>query len=370
MCVVTFDWEENDAKEKVKHFRRKGSAAWAVIEVTNNCNLNCRWCYANSGYKSKIMREHMSLNELKKLVRILKDSGLKQITYSGGEPTIYPRIREAVKIAKDYDFVVHMNTNGFALTRSFARELKSLGLSQIQTNIDSVNPRKHDYLRGRKGSFSRAVSALKNAREVGITCVSQTVLTNKNEKEIVSIFEFARGLGLQRCRVWDMMPSSGCALENFDIRPTNYIESLKELTRFAERTGGKHIESGEPFFPLNYKTGLDVSHVPCVASHGVLVNFAYNGDVYYCVTQRKPMFNVFKDLDGRFDEFYKIKLREFLESAELNSECRDCELFEKCKGGCYTRRSYSVDKTDYWCISKISNRQSQVVSRDIPCFSV
>lgn len=350
VCVVTFDWEENDAMEKVRHFKKKNSLVWAVIEVTNHCNLNCIWCYANSGNKESIKREHMNLNDLKKLVGILRDAGLKQITYSGGEPTVYPKIREAVKIAKDNDFVVHMNTNGFILTRSFARELKSFGLSQIQTNIDSVYPKKHDYLRGRKGSFSRAVTALKNARETGITCVSQTVLTRENEREIVKIFEFARSLGLQRCRVWDMMPSGGCALENFDIRPTNYIESLKELTRFVERTGGKHIESGEPFFPpLNYKTSLKVSHVPCVASHGVLVNFAYNGDVYYCVTQRKPMFNVFTDLDGRFDEFYEIKLREFLGLAELNPRCRRCELFDKCKGGCYTRRSYSKGGIDYWC---------------------
>jgi len=349
MCVVTFDWEENDAKEKVKQFRKKKSVVWAVIEVTNSCNLNCIWCYANSGYKNKMKRQHMELGRLKKLVNILRDSGLKQITYSGGEPTVYPRIREAVKIAKDNDFVVHMNTNGFALTRSFAKELKSLGLSQIQTNIDSTSPGKHDYLRGRKGSFSRAVSALKNAREIGITCVSQTVLTKENEVEIVDIFKFARSLGLQRCRVWDMMPSSGCALENFDIRPTNYIESLKELARFAERTGGKHIESGEPFFPMDYKTSLEVSHVPCVALHGILVNFAFNGDVYYCVTQRKPMFNVFRDIDGRFDEFYKVKLREFLGSAKLNSRCTECELLEKCKGGCYTRRRYSKEGMDYWC---------------------
>ncbi|NIO22719.1 MAG: radical SAM protein [Candidatus Aenigmarchaeota archaeon] len=364
MCVVTFDWEENDAGEKVRRFRKKKSLVWAVIEVTNSCNLNCIWCYANSGNKAKIRREHMGLAELKKLVGMLKDSGLNQITYSGGEPTVYPRIREAVKIAKDNDFVVHMNTNGFVLTRGFARELKSLGLSQIQTNIDSVDPKKHDYLRGREGSFYRAVSALKNARKIGITCVSQTVLTKENETETVGIFELARSLGLQRCRVWDMMPSSGCALENFDIRPTNYIESLRKLTKFAEGTGGKHIESGEPFFPLDFETSLRVSHIPCVASHGVLVNFAYNGDVYYCVTQRKPMFNVFSDVEGGFEEFYMVKLREFLKKAKLNPGCTECELFDKCGGGCYTRRSYSSERTDYWC-PRVLNRQPQGASPDV-----
>jgi len=245
-----------------------------------------------------------------------------------------------------------MNTNGFIITRSFARELKSLGLSQIQTNIDSVEPEKHDYLRGKKDSFHRAVNALKNVRDVGITCVSQTVLTKKNEKEIVDVFRFARVFGIQRCRVWDMMPSKGAALDNINLKPSSYVESLKKLTRFAEETGGKHIESGEPFFPgEGFKTSLEVSHVPCVASHGVLVNFAYNGDVYYCVTQREKMFNVFTDMEGGFDGFYRGELDSFLEKRNLDQKCIKCKALDRCKGGCFTRRTHSENNMDYWCPS-------------------
>lgn len=348
MCVVTFDWEDNDAKEKVKRFRKRRSPSWAVIELTKNCNLNCRWCYANSGGINK-EEYNMPLSNLEKLLDILGESGVRQITYSGGEPTVYPKIREAVKMAKARGFVVHMNTNGLVFTRQMARELRSLGLSQIQTNIDSIDPKKHDYLRGRKGSFDGAVRALKNAKDAGITSVSQTVVTNRNEREITDIFAFARSMGLQRCRVWDMMPSEGAAMENIDLKPTNYVETLRELARFAERTGGKHIESGEPFFPLDFKTSLRVSHVPCVASHGVLVNFAYNGDVYYCVTQRKPMFNVFRDLEGPFDRFYMKELDAFVRESRLSEECEKCGLFPKCKGGCITRRSFSNNGKDYWC---------------------
>ena len=42
MCVVTFDWEENDAKEKFKTFHKKKSLSWVVVEVTEACNLNCK----------------------------------------------------------------------------------------------------------------------------------------------------------------------------------------------------------------------------------------------------------------------------------------------------------------------------------------
>ena len=40
MCCITFNWVESDAVEKVKHFARKGTVAWAVIELTDFCNFN------------------------------------------------------------------------------------------------------------------------------------------------------------------------------------------------------------------------------------------------------------------------------------------------------------------------------------------
>src|SRR3990172_8670521 len=147
MCVVTFDWEENDASEKFKHFfMERGKLRWAVVEVTNACNLNCLWCYANNGYRSKIRRQHMPKRKMYHLLKTLSDSGLRQITFSGGEPTIYPHIKYAIKEAKDYGFVIHMNTNGYAFTADMASQLAKLGLSQVQINIDSLEKEKHDYI--------------------------------------------------------------------------------------------------------------------------------------------------------------------------------------------------------------------------------
>ncbi len=347
MCVVTFDWEENDAAEKVKFFMNKRRLAWAVVEVTNACNFNCVWCYANNGYKSRIRRKHMPKNRLDRLLRILSSSGVRQVTFSGGEPTVYPHLRHAVKKAKGMGFVVHMNTNGYLLTRKLAMELAGLGLSQVQINIDSIKCESHDSVRGRKGSFRRAIQALKNAKAAGMTCVSQTVLTKNNEDEILDIFRAARGMGIQRCRVWDMMPSEGCGIESFDIRPTNYVKSLGDIALFAEKSGAKHIEAGEPFFPF-HRTKIPVSHVSCVATAGVLTNIAFNGDVYFCVTQRKPMMNVFKLNGERFHEAYEKKLQDFVSEFQVPAKCMSCPASERCKSGCYTRREHAKG-VDYWC---------------------
>ncbi len=348
MCVVTFDWSENDAKEKFKNFEKRKSLSWAVIEVTDYCNFNCKWCFANAG--QNLSPRHMEKENLKTLITALANSGLKQITLSGGEPTLYPHLKEIIEWAHSYGLVVHMNTNGYLLSKDLAIELKSAGLSQVQINIDSLDPRKHDYVRGKKGSFHRAIKALKNAREAGLTCVSQTVLTKENENEIIDIFKFARSMGIQRCRVWDMTPSKGYAKENMDLMPTDYITTLQKLSDFAYETGAQSVETGEPLFPLNFKTDLNVIGGYCVAVAGLYCTISNKGDVYFCATLREPLYNIFEEMGKGRDirNIHQYKINEYLGSVKEVEKCKMCKFLQSCKGGCSTRREYKKG-IDYWC---------------------
>lgn len=349
MCAITFDWVENDANIKFSKFDKNKSLTWAVIELLRNCNFKCKWCFANAGPRGAKMPK----DKVFELIRFFADSGLTQITFSGGEPLLYPHLREVVSFAKDFGFIVHMNTNGYLFKKQIAQELKDIGLSQIETNIDSLDPSKHDYIRGKKGSFVRAVEALRNGIETGHTCVMQTVLTKQNENEILDIFKFAQSLGVQRSRVWDMTPSEGRAKDNMDaldLRPTNYIETLKMLTEFAASTGAKNIESADPLFPLDYPTRLKVTGNFCVFASGLVINVSPAGEVYFCCTDRQPLYNIFDAISsGDIKETHKEYLRTSPHSQKIPSECTCCNFFSKCKGGCLTRLKYTNFLGDYWC---------------------
>lgn len=349
MCAITFDWKENDADIKFKRFSKSKSLSWAVIELLRNCNFRCKWCFANSGAK----KQHMSKDSAFKLIQYFAESGLTQITFSGGEPLLYPHIRDVISLANDYGLIVHMNTNGFLLKKRIAQELKNRGLSQIETNIDSLDPNKHDYIRGKKGSFARAVDALKNGMDVGLNCVMQTVLTKQNENEIFDIFEFGHSLGVQRSRVWDMTPSKGRAKDNMDaldLRPTDYIKTLKKLTDFAIDKGVKNIESADPLFPLDYPVKTNITGNFCVFSAGLVINVSPSGEIFFCCTDRHPLYNIFDVVDsGDIKEVHKDYLRRSPHSKVIPRDCMICNSFNKCKGGCYTRLKYTDYVGDYWC---------------------
>jgi uncharacterized Fe-S cluster-containing radical SAM superfamily protein len=114
MCCITFNWEEGDALEKVRRFDQNKTVAWAVIEVTDFCNFNCAWCYAGAGYASGIRRHQMGKGELNTLVRKLAEEGVKQITYSGGEPTLFPEFAASLaRLLRSEGIHVALETCGF-----------------------------------------------------------------------------------------------------------------------------------------------------------------------------------------------------------------------------------------------------------------
>jgi radical SAM protein with 4Fe4S-binding SPASM domain len=353
MCVVTFDWEENDAEVKFKNFDRKRTLSWVVIEVTGSCNFNCKWCFANSTRSRE--SSHMEIGSLKKLLAYLAGNGVRQVTFSGGEPTIYPHLDEAVKTASEFGMTVHMNTNGFLLSRERARELASLGLTQVQINIDSLDYRKHDEVRGMEGSFRRAILALANARREGITCVSQTVLTRENESEIADIFRFARTLGIQRCRIWDMTPSEGRAQENGHMMSGRYIEVLQQLSDLAYSTGAKKVEVGEPLFLPNVRTELRVTGGYCVAAAGLYSTISKEGGVFPCATLRHPMYNIFDCIENGLDlgKRHIEALASYIRTFKTPGTCQGCGFLGKCMGGCFTRRRHDISNRDYLCKPKV-----------------
>jgi len=347
MCVVTFDFEKNDAVEKAANFMKNRRLSWAIIEVTDACNLNCIWCYANSGFGSGGQRRHMPFEKLKRLLARLSAGGVRQITFSGGEPTMYPHIKDAVKEAKDMGFVVHMNTNGLLMTPELAGELKRLGLSQIQTNIDSISPEKHDRIRGLAGSFQKSLMALKNAKDAGMTAVCQTVLTSMNEGEIMDIFRLARGIGVQRCRLWDMTPSEGIAKNNAGIAPSNYALSLERLYELSLDMGLQAIESGEPMFPLDRKISVPVTGGFCVSLFGASTTISVDGEAYFCATYRKPMYNAFEETMEDAGELHKRKLEEFISrSVKPQDSCAGCQFIKKCGGGCVVKREAGITNSN------------------------
>ena len=331
MCIVTFSWDEPDSLVKIKEYKKSRSPTWCLLEITEFCNFKCKWCYANSPQKSK---NHMPKEKALQAIDILKNSGISQITFTGGEPTLHPDLIELIGYASSQGIIPHLNTNSYLLDEDFVKKLAKAGLTQVQVNLSTLSKELHDGIHGMPGSFEQNLKSIKYCIENGIEVAVQTVMTSANESEILDIMEFARDAGAQRYRVWDMTPS-GTALENKELLPGLYSKKLKEIMEKAESFGVKNVISYEPTVWLQ-SNSIAVENIPCPQKLGMVVNCLVNGEVCYCCTVRdRILYNLFEH--SSISEIHKKKIAEETAKIGKSKLCNGCKMEPTCSGGCAAR---------------------------------
>lgn len=80
------------------------------LQYTNRCNFNCSGCYANSGKPSI---DEFTDDEIKNLLVGLKEFGVLQIEWSGGEVFTRKNFLNMAKFAKELGFEQSVLTNGY-----------------------------------------------------------------------------------------------------------------------------------------------------------------------------------------------------------------------------------------------------------------
>jgi len=109
------------------------------IAVTDYCNLKCFFC-SNEGMKlTQKNRQHIDIDKLKYLIAVLTKNGLKNISITGGDPTIYPKIIELLSFLKQFKFKdVFFHTNGINLNKNLLETLSGV-CNKIAVSIHTAN---------------------------------------------------------------------------------------------------------------------------------------------------------------------------------------------------------------------------------------
>lgn len=177
-----------------------------ILEITDDCNLRCPVCYANSESNPA---SHLSLETIESLLdAIVANEGQPDVVQiSGGEPTAHPQLFDILDAAKRRPIRhLMLNTNGVRIANEpgFAERLASYAPGfEVYLQFDSL---RGEALRTLRGADLRQVRerALENLNMAGLsTTLVVTVARGINDDEIGAIIDYAatqpcvRGVTLQ-----------------------------------------------------------------------------------------------------------------------------------------------------------------------------
>ena len=325
---------------------RKTVVKALCLHIAHDCNLACRYCFAEEGeYKGH--RELMSAKVGKAALDFLvKNSGNRhnlEVDFFGGEPTMnFDVVKEVVEygrsLEKDYDkhFRFTFTTNGVLLND----EMMEFANKEMDNVVLSVDGRKevHDYMRPtRNGKPSYDLIMPKfirfaESRHQQKYYVRGT-FTNRNldfSKDVLHLAD----LGFEQI---SMEPVVGQPEEPYAIQEKDLPQIFDEYDRLAKEMIQREKEGrGFNFFHFM----IDLIGGPCVAKR---LSGCGSGTEYLAVTPWGDLYPCHQFVGE--DKFLLGNVFDGIKRTDICDEFRSCNVYTKkkckecfarfyCSGGC------------------------------------
>lgn len=155
------------------------------IDITNRCNLRCRYCYhfESSGDAGGDLPAAEWLRFFEELNRC----AVTEVTLAGGEPFIREDLKEIIEGIVRNRMRFQILSNGTLIDDDMAVFLAATKrCNYVQVSIDGSMPENHDVMRG-KGSFAKALQGLMTLRRHGIHAAVRVTIHRKNVHDLEGI---------------------------------------------------------------------------------------------------------------------------------------------------------------------------------------
>jgi uncharacterized protein len=322
-----------------------------TIAITNECNLNCIFCYVNQKNIHKL-----SLRNYKNIINFIKryyeDHKIKNlfITWSGGEPLI--DFDNIIKLSEevinfcyknDIHYKSNIITNAVLLNKEAVKNLQKVRVSNIQVSIepteilDLVNrPIKNT----NKSNFNNTYRNVKSIAGL-ISIVLRIALSKKNFNQIVGFVEKLKNdnlflnkvnfaLGPLHIPYLNSQLDYGILNDIFDSREYSkiYFDIYEELFN-------KNIINFTPYPELYKECGAYKNNVFVIDA---------NGDIFKCfenVFNKSESIGNIRNKSINLTYKYTDWIKKDFDFEKL--ECYHCKLLPICKGGCNMVRRFKKE---------------------------
>lgn len=273
-----------------------------TAKPTLACTANCETCSSRRAlHHGKRTDAQLSVDQWKTLFTETRALGMKRLTFSGGEPTLYPDLTALIAEGKQRGCHVGINTNGSLINPTYALKLINAGLNDVMVSIYSGQPEFHDRIRHHPGLWQKATNAIQTFVKIreeqapNFRVSMQTILCKDNFHafpDLVALacrlrvnsilFSYLAGDFTERRYLLD---EAEIAEFKQQIIP-RAVQALQETAMDARQKRGAS-EALNAIYPVgnvslaDYAMGIYRSPLPCTTPSRFSIILA-NGDVHPC----------------------------------------------------------------------------------------
>ena len=233
------------------------SCSLALIDLTNRCNFNCNFCYANvqkAGYWIE-----PSLEELDRIMNHFRSKPMPppSIMFTGGEPTVRADFPEICAMAKKHGFQeVIVATNGYGFQKKnggleWTKKVLESGVDTLYFQFDGINNITYEKTRGIKNLMNYKMRVIENCRKAGLSSIVlvATIAKGITDIEIGNIIQFAID-NIDVVRGITFQPVSLCGRISHEDLTGLRITNADVIQEIDNQTGGK-IGIENAWYPLS-----------------------------------------------------------------------------------------------------------------------
>lgn len=319
----------------------------ANLMLTTQCNLNCRYCFANEFVNKQ--RDEMSFENFMWCLKFLSVNPKERIGLIGGEPTLHPQLKEMLAAIIDSPFEsACLFSNGILINQYF-NELRN---SKFQILINLNDPKVIGETNYQKimSNMDEMINHLYMKEQVSFGLNLYYM-----NQDYTYILDALKRFKQKKLRVSVSVP-------NIDFeKKVNSIKYFKSMMPVVRRLMKDIIEIGvAPNFDCNYipRCILTSEDEEFLKLHCDVMQYS---NIYKMSPICSPVIDILPDLQVvrcfGMSDLYKVDIRDFDNSKDLRrhflfevdalayhilptEECENCKDYRagKCSCGCYAYR--------------------------------
>ncbi len=326
------------------------------LNITNDCNLRCKYCYASAGEKVNSDYKFTDFNYIEKYLsearEFISDNCYLQLT--GGEPFLNKElVFNVLDLCEKLKYPsITINSNGILLSDMVVQRLtKYKNIKNITISVDGSEDI-HDDIRG-KGSYLQALNAIDVLKKYKIPITASMTVHNGNLKYLKKFSCYCKENNVTMF-VNPMFPIGRCSENN--LEPVDIFHLFCQCKKLYINNNDEKLLDGTflrtIICPLR---DLRSKHYCGTGLSSVFMDV--DGSVYPCVNTIG--LDVFRGGNIQTEKFRTIWLDSNVFNGirknidvDINDDCNKCELKYICAGFC-RGMNYQVtnelNSKSIWC---------------------